>query len=58
MTKELEPHVNAKVKETLPLVLQTALLNDEVGRKILTKMAQRGELDEVLKRVAMRMQGG
>ena len=54
----LEPNVNAKVQEALPTALQAALLNDELGHRILSEMAQRGELDEVLERVAMRMQGG
>ncbi|MEM6824434.1 MAG: hypothetical protein AAF566_04925 [Pseudomonadota bacterium] len=46
------------MQEALPTALQAALLNDELGHKILSEMAQRGELDEVLERVAMRMQGG
>ncbi|MCC6000290.1 MAG: hypothetical protein JJU19_05415 [Pararhodobacter sp.] len=58
MAAELEPNVNVKVQEALPTALQAALLNDELGHKILSEMAQRGELDEVLERVAMRMQGG
>lgn len=58
MATELEPNVNAKVQEALPSALQAALLSDELGHKILSEMAQRGELDEVLERVAMRMQGG
>ena len=58
MEAELEPNVNAKVQDALPAALQAALLNDELGHKILAEMAQRGELDEVLERVAMRMQGG
>ena len=58
MEAELEPNVNAKVQDALPAALQAALLNDELGHKILSEMAQRGELDEVLERVAMRMQGG
>lgn len=58
MAAELEPSVNAKVRDALPTALQVALLNDELGHKILSEMAQRGELDEVLERVAMRMQGG
>ncbi|MCE2522646.1 MAG: hypothetical protein J4F49_05430 [Rhodobacteraceae bacterium] len=58
MDEELEPNVNAKVKEAMSPALQAALLKDELGHKILTKMAQLGELDEVLERVAMRMQGG
>jgi hypothetical protein len=55
---ELEPNVNAKVEEALPSALQAALLNDEIGHRILTEMAQRGDLDEVLERVANRMQQG
>lgn len=58
ISADLEPSVNAKVRETLPAALQAALLNDELGHKILSEMAQRGELDGVLERVAMRMQGG
>lgn len=58
MAAELEPNVNAKVQEALPTALQAALLNDELGHKILSEMAQRGELDEVLERVATRMQDG
>lgn len=58
MAAELEPSVSAKVRDALPAALQVALLNDELGHKILSEMAQRGELDEVLERVAMRMQGG
>ncbi len=58
MTSDLEPNVNAKVNEALPSALQAALLDDELGHQILLEMAQKGELDEVLERVAMRMQGG
>lgn len=58
MAVKLEPTVNAKVRDVLPAALQAALLNDELGHKILSEMAQRGELDEVLERVAMRIQGG
>lgn len=39
----------AKISETMAAGL---------GHKILSEMAQRGELDEVLERVAMRMQSG
>ena len=49
--------VNAKVQEVLPDALQEVLLRDELAHRILTDMAQRGELDEVLERVAMRVQG-
>ncbi len=45
---ELEPNVNAKVQDALPAALQKALLNDALGHKILSEMAQRGELDEGL----------
>ena len=58
MSTELEPNVNAKVREALPAALQSVLINDELGHQILSEMAQRGELDEVLERVAMRMQSG
>ncbi|PZO78272.1 MAG: hypothetical protein DI629_12395 [Mesorhizobium amorphae] len=58
MAVELEPNVKAKVQEALPAALQAALVGEELGHKILSEMAQRGELDEVLERVAMRMQGG
>ena len=58
MEAELEPNVKAKVQDALPAALQAVLLNDELGHKILSEMAQRGELDDVLERVAMRMQGG
>ena len=44
MAAELEPSVNAKVRDALPAALQVALLNDELGHKILSAMAQRGEL--------------
>ncbi|MDB5587867.1 MAG: hypothetical protein JWP26_2837 [Devosia sp.] len=58
MATELEPNVKAKVQEALPPAIKAALLSDELGHKIMSEMAQRGELDEVLERVAMRMQGG
>ncbi|HET6524745.1 hypothetical protein [Sphingopyxis sp.] len=48
----------AKLGATLPSALQAALVDDDLGHKILREMAQRGELDEVLERVANRMQGG
>lgn len=57
MDAELEPNVKAKVNEALPAAIKAALLGDDLGHKILSEMAQRGELDEVLERVAMRMQG-
>jgi hypothetical protein len=56
IAEELEPNVNAKVQEALPTALSSALLKDELAHKILTAMAQRGELDEVLERVVMRTQ--
>lgn len=55
---ELAPNVNAKVRDALPAALQAALMDDELGHRILGEMAQRGELDAVLERVAMRIQGG
>jgi len=50
--------VAAELKVGLPTALQSALLEDDLGHRILTEMAQRGELDEVLERVATRMQSG
>ena len=58
MTAELEPNVNAKLLDTLPSALRAALIDDDLGHEILNEMAQRGELDEVLERVATRVQGG
>lgn len=58
MNKELEPSVAAQLGAALPAALQTELLDNDLGHKILSEMAQRGELDEVLERVASRMQGG
>jgi hypothetical protein len=55
---ELVPKVNAEVQQALPTVLHAALLDDDLGHKIMSEMAQRGELDEVLERVAMRIQVG
>ncbi|WP_234050732.1 MULTISPECIES: hypothetical protein [unclassified Xanthobacter] len=58
MAADLESNVNAKVRDKLPVALQAALMDDELGHKILREMAQQGELDTVLERVAMRMQSG
>ena len=58
MAAELAPNVDAKVRDVLPAALQAALMNDELGHRILREMAQRGELDAVLERVAMRIQNG
>ncbi len=58
MNTELEPSVSAKLGAVLPSALKKALLENDLGHQILGEMAQRGELDEVLERVASRMQGG
>lgn len=58
MSTELEPSVVAKLGVVLPTALKDALVENELGHQILGEMAQRGELDEVLERVASRMQGG
>lgn len=58
MQSELAPNVDAKVRDVLPAALQSALMDDELGHKILAEMARRGELDAVLERVAMRIQNG
>lgn len=53
MDSDLEPNVTEKVGEILP----GALLDNEIGHQIFWEMARKGELDAVLERVAMRMQG-
>lgn len=58
MNNQLEPSVAAKLEAALPIALQRELLDNDLGHRILSEMAQRGELDEVLERVASRMQGG
>ena len=58
MATELEPNVRDKIKEILPSALRSELLEAELVHKIMSAMAQKGELDEVLERVAMRMQAG
>lgn len=58
MDRDLEPNVTAKVHDALPSAIQAALLQDELAHRIFGLMADRGELDVVLERVAMRMQGG
>lgn len=58
MDSDLEPSVAAQLAAALPGALQTALVDKDLGHQILGEMAQRGELDEVLERVANRMQGG
>ena len=58
MAKDLRPNVAAELEVGLPSALQAALVADDLGHKILAEMAQRGELDEVLERVATRMQSG
>lgn len=58
MAAELKPNVDAKVRDVLPEALQGALMNDDLGYKILRDMAGRGELDAVFERVAMRIQNG
>lgn len=57
MDAELEPNVNARVAEVLPTALQEVLMHDDLGHRILSEMARRGELDIVFERVAMRVQG-
>jgi hypothetical protein len=58
MAAELKPNVRTQVQEALPGALQTALLVDELGHKILSELAQRGVLDGVLERVIARVQSG
>lgn len=56
MATELAPNVDAKVRDVLPTALRAALMGDELGHKILVEIAQRGELDAVFERVAVRIQ--
>lgn len=58
MTAELGPKVGEKVHSALPEALKTALHNDELDHRILSELAGRGELDAVLERVVVRLQGG
>ena len=58
MDSDLEPSVASQLAAALPEALKTALVDKDLGHQILGEMAQRGELDEVLERVANRMQGG
>lgn len=58
MAAELAPNVDAKVRDVLPTALRAALISDELGHKILVEIAQRGELDSVFERVAVRIQTG
>lgn len=58
MTAELGPKVNGEVQTALPVALKAALHNDEIGHKILSELAGRGELDAVFERVVVRLQGG
>lgn len=58
MDTELEPSVDAKVRDVLPAALHAALADNELGYKILCDLAKRGELDAVFERVAVRIQSG
>ena len=58
MATELESNVNEKMQEILPEALDKVLRHNGLVDRILSEMAQRGTLDEVLERVATRMQGG
>lgn len=58
MASELEPNVDAKVKETLPVALKTALLEDETGQELLSKLARTGALDDVVERVMSKINFG
>ena len=54
--ENLEPEVATKLRDALPNALEYALITDELGYRILRSMAERGELDEVLERVVVRLQ--
>jgi hypothetical protein len=45
-----------KITETLPPTLETTLKNSGLVHTVMTEMAKRGQLDEVLERVATRIQ--
>ncbi|MDE2738289.1 MAG: hypothetical protein OXH47_02070 [Paracoccaceae bacterium] len=58
ITEKLEPSVKIKVTEVLPANLNKVIIDDGLGHEILSSMAKNGELDDILERVASRMQGG
>ena len=58
ISAELQPKVDAAVREVLPSALPAALMNDDLADKILTEMAGRGDLDAAVERVVVRLQYG
>ncbi|MCY4461046.1 MAG: hypothetical protein OXC26_11750 [Albidovulum sp.] len=58
ITEKLEPNVIANVRNSLPPALRIALLDEEIGHKILTDMARKGVLDPILERLIARLQAG
>lgn len=58
MDTDLEPQVKKDVAEVLPKELRVALMDDELGHKILGDMAERGELNGLLERVIAKVQFG
>ncbi|MFN7599018.1 MAG: hypothetical protein ACK5PT_20245 [Cereibacter sp.] len=58
ISTELQPKVDAAVREVLPAALPAALMNDDLADNILKVMAGRGDLDAAFERVIGRLQGG
>lgn len=58
MKNDLDPKVDKKVREVLPLALQMALLEDETRSKILTELARTGALDNAVQRSMERINYG
>lgn len=58
MANDLEPNVDAKVKEALPLALKDALLDEETGHKVMIELARTGALDDVVGRVIAQINSG
>lgn len=58
MKNDLDPKVDRKVREILPLALQIALLEDETRSKILTELARTGALDNAVERSMERISFG
>ena len=53
-----ESKINETMQEVLPKSLRSVLIDEELAHEIMSEMAQKGELDGVLDRVVMRVQGG
>lgn len=58
MSAELEPKVDAKVKEALPVALKAALMDENTGHRVLIDLARTGALDDVVGRVMAQINFG